>query len=266
MKKLIASILSAAMLITISGCSNGSDASGASDTSGVSGSGETSNDTVSISNPVKKTEDGDIDMEVALQYETDFEALKASLSEREVDLSQPVSLNARNNPKTMKIWNILKENYGKKMIAAQQLMNLSKQYEDRVYYNATEDIPAMKGFDFIFANGDNPDRGFVDAAIEWGKTSGGLVTFCWHWNVPRDVDNPDKGRAFYMDHDGVKIENWNALNATTPGTKEYEVVVHDIDLIASYLQELADYKAASMNLTAALEGYRWTVKGTEQMR
>lgn len=35
---------------------------------------------------------------------------------------------------------------------------------------------------------------------------------------------------------------------------------------ASYLQELADYKVASMNLTAALEGYRWTVKGTEQMR
>lgn len=232
MKKLIAAILSAAMLITISGCSKGSDAS---DTSG---SSETSDDTVSLSNPVKKTEDGDIDMEVAMQYETDFEALEASLAEREVDNSLPVSLNARNNPKTMKIWNLLKENYGKKMIAAQQLMNLSKQYEDRVYYNAVEDIPAMKGFDFIFATGNTPDRGFVDAALDWGKTSGGLVTFCWHWNVPRDVDNPDLGRAFYMNQDGVKIENWSALNATTPGTKEYEVAVHDIDLIASYLQEL----------------------------
>lgn len=235
MKKLIAAILSAAMLITISGCSNGSDASGSSGASGNSG---TSDDTVSISNPVKKTEDGDIDMETALKYETDFEALKASLAEREVDLSLPVSLNARNNPKTMKIWNILKENYGKKMFSAQQQMNLVTTNEDKVYYNAVEDLPAMKGFDFIFANGDTPDRGFVDAAIEWGKTSGGLVTFCWHWNVPRDVDNPDKGRAFYMDHDGVKIENWNVINATTPGTKEYEVVVHDIDLIASYLQEL----------------------------
>lgn len=237
MKKLIAAILSAAMLITISGCSNGSDASGASGASDASGS-ETSEDKVTIANPVKKTEDGDIDMEVALKYETDFDALKASLAEREVDNSLPVSLNARNNPKTMKIWNILKENYGKKMISAQQQMNLTTTNEDKVYYNAVEDLPAMKGFDFIFANGDNPDRGFVDAAIEWGKTSGGLVTFCWHWNVPRDVDNPSLGRAFYMDRDGVKIENWNVRNATTPGTKEYEVVVHDIDLIASYLQEL----------------------------
>ena len=35
---------------------------------------------------------------------------------------------------------------------------------------------------------------------------------------------------------------------------------------ADYLQELAAYKEASMNLTAALENYRWMVKGTEQMR
>lgn len=230
MKKLIASILSAAMLITISGCDGKSGASGDSGTS--------SDGAASLSNPVKKTEDGDIDMEAALKYETDFDALESSLAEREVDLSLPVSLNAQKNPKTMKIWNILKENYGKKMFSAQQQMNLVTTNEDKVYYNSVEDLPAMKGFDFIFANGDNPDRGFVDAAIEWGKTSGGLVTFCWHWNVPRDVDNPDLGRAFYMNQDGVKIENWSALNATTPGTKEYEVAVHDIDLIASYLQEL----------------------------
>lgn len=235
MKKLIASILSAAMLISMVGCGNNKSTSSGDETSDTS-------DTPSgaLSNPVKKTEDGDIDMEAALAYETDFDALEAELAEREVDVNLPVSLNARNNPNTMKIWELLRSVYGKQMIAGQMQMDLVKTPEDKVYYNATEDLPALKGFDFIFTTtgNDGGNRDFVDAALEWGTKSSGLVTFCWHWNVPRDVDNPSLGKAFYMDNDGVKIENWSALNATTPGTKEYEVAVHDIDLIASYLQEL----------------------------
>ena len=255
MKKFASIILSLAMILSITACDksgNGSDtpsdnsAGTSSDVGGENSGGESENNgnnggeenPNTLSNPVKKTADGDIDMEAALAYETDYEALVKSLSEREVDLSKPVSLNAQNNPETMKVWNYLKEGYGKQIISAQQQMNLQQVFEDKVYYNALEDLPAMKGFDFIFATGDNPDRGFVDAALEWGQESGGLVTFCWHWNVPRDVDHQDQGRAFYMDKDGVKIVNWNARNATIPGTKEYEVAVHDIDLVASYMQEL----------------------------
>lgn len=251
MKKFASIILSLAMILSITACDksgNSSDtpsdsSAGTSDVGGENSNGESENNggdegMNALSNPVKKTADGDIDMEAALAYETDFDALKKSLSEREVDLSQPVSLNARNNPETIKVWKYLKDGYGKQIISAQQQMNLQQTFEDKVYYNALEDLPAMKGFDFIFTTGINPDRGFVDAALDWGKSSDGLVTFCWHWNVPRDVDHPENGYAFYMDHEGVKITNWNALNATTPGTKEYEVVVHDMDLIASYLQEL----------------------------
>ncbi|MCM1165123.1 MAG: glycoside hydrolase family 26 protein [Lachnospiraceae bacterium] len=248
-KRTLALILAAVFALSLTACNNddpysdgvsdaysdlASDSADSSD--GESGSGEESS--APLSNPVKKTDDGDIDMEAALAYETDFEALKKSLSEREVDLSQPVSLNARNNPETMKVWKYLKECYGSKIISAQQQMDLKGTFEDKVYYNALEDLPAMKGFDFIFSTGSYVDRGFVDAAIEWGQKSDGLATFCWHWNVPVDVDNPDKGYAFYMNENGVKIENWSALNATTPGTKEYEIAVHDMDLIASYLQEL----------------------------
>lgn len=234
MKKIVAAVLSAAMLVSMSGCKNNSEGSNDSNTSGSVGG--------YLTNPVKKNEDGSINMEAALSYETDFEALEKELSEREVDASLPVSLNARENPNTMKVWEFLRSIYGKQMISAQQQMDLNKTYEDKVYYNATEDLPAMKGFDFIFTTtaNDGDNREFVDAALNWGTTSGGLVTFCWHWNVPRDVDHPDRGKAFYMEKDGVKIVNWNARNATTPGTKEYEVAIHDIDLIASYLQELEE--------------------------
>ncbi|MDE6726440.1 MAG: beta-mannanase [Oscillospiraceae bacterium] len=232
MKKLIASILSAAMLVSLAGCGDKGGGSNDSQTS------DTSEPTAQLSNPVKKTEDGDIDMEAALAYETDFDALVAELEEREVDVTQPVSLNARNNPNTMKVWELLRSNYGTKIFSGQQQRDIGNLYEDRVYYNATEDLPAIKGFDFIFSTGSYVNRDFIDGALEWGTKSGGLVTFTWHWNVPRDVDNPDKGHAFYMDNEGVKIINFNARNATTPGTKEYEVAVHDMDLIASYLQEL----------------------------
>ena len=222
MKKLIASILSAAMLVSMAGCGNSSESSG--------------------SHPVKKNEDGSINMEAALKYETDFEKLEKEFSEREVDLTLPVSLNARNNPNTMKVWEFLRSTYGKQIIAGQMQMDLSQTPEDKVYYNATEDLPALKGFDFIFTTtgDDGKNREFVDAAIEWGTTSGGLVTFCWHWNVPRDIDNPNLGKAFYKNESNTKalVENFDVMNATTPGTKEYEVAVHDIDLIASYLQEL----------------------------
>lgn len=226
MKKIIASILSAAMLFSMSGCKKDPSGDG----------------TTGLSNPVKKNEDGSIDMEAALAYETDFEALEKELSEREVDVTLPVSLNARNNPNTMKVWELLRSVYGKQIIAGQMQFDLNKTNEDKVYYNATEDLPALKGFDFIFTTTgeDGKNREFVDAALNWGTKSGGLVTFCWHWNVPRDIDDPSKGKAFYKNESSqpALVENFDVTNATTPGTKEYEVVIHDIDLIASYLQEL----------------------------
>lgn len=253
MKKFAAIILSLAMILSLTACDNkddayqsgvsgaisdlASDSSNGGESSGNSEDNGESNSNA-LSNPVKKTPEGDIDMEAAMAYETDFEALEKELTEREIDLSQPVSLNARKNPKTMEVWNYLKEGYGKRIISAQQQDNVVQTYEDKVYYNALEDLPAMKGFDFIHATGDTPNRAFVDAALEWGTENGGLVTFCWHWNVLRDADNPDQGRAFYMERDGVKIINWNARNVTVPGTKEYEVAVHDMDQVASYLQEL----------------------------
>ncbi len=254
MKKFASIILSLAMILSITACDksgNSSDvssdgSSGMSDVGGENsgGNGENSggeDNPNMLSNPVKKTEDGDIDMEAALAYETDFEALKKSLSEREVDLSQPVSLNARNNPETMKVWKFLKEGYGKQIITAQQQMDHRATFEDKVYYDAVEDIPAMKGYDFIFVTGINPNRGDIDAALKWATESNGLVTFTWHWNVPRDIDDPNSGVAFYgpeYSESDEKTRNFDPLKASTPGTKEYEVAVHDMDLVASYLQEL----------------------------
>lgn len=213
-KKITALSLAAAMLcVYLPGC-NGDGASGGK------------------SNPVAVDEFGDVDMEVALAYETDVDALVAELEAQEIDPAKPVSKNA--NKKTVEVFNFLRDNYGKNTITAQQMFN-TKQLEDAVYYKVAGDLPAIKGFDFIFCT-TSGDVTQVDDAIEWHTKSSGLITMTWHWNVPRDVDNPNLGKAFYSD----EIVNFSLVNAVTPGTKEYEVIIHDIDLIAIQLQRMEE--------------------------
>ena len=186
-----------------------------------------------LSNPIALNSEGDIDMDTALAYETDYEAMKAYLESREVDPTKPVSENAQTNEKTMEVWNYLRSVYGKQVITCQQMMG-NECYEDLVFYNATNDLTAMKGYDFIFCTGSYHSDDMIDEAIEWSKESGGLCAFTWHWNVPKDIDNPEGGYAFYTN----EITNFSQVNAVTPGTKEYETVIHDIDLIATKIQRM----------------------------
>ncbi len=239
MKKLFSAMLASVMLLSMAGCggsvaSSGGDSSASTPADGTSVSNTSDSapaDLSTLTTPVKLTEDGEIDMTVALQYETDFDALIASFNEREIDPSKPVSQNSNEN--TIGVFNYLRSIYGKKILSAQQMMG-NDCYEDIVYYNATGDLPAMKGYDFIFSVGSYTDNSMIDEAIEWHKESGGLACFTWHWNVPRDIDNPDMGTAFYQED----IINWSPLNAVTPGTKEYEQVIHDIDVVATQIQRM----------------------------
>ncbi len=230
MKKTISLILTAAMLLSITGCGGSSSSSAVTESTSATESVPVEPEKPK-SNPVALDENGEVDMEVALAYETDYEAVKAALEAKEVDPTKPVSENA--SERTKAVFDYLRSVYGKQMIATQQMMDTDA-HEDKVYYMAANDLPAMKGFDFIFATGSYLNDSMVDDAINWHKESGGLVTFTWHWNVPIDVDDPSKGYAFYQE----EIVNWNQLNAVTPGTKEYEVVIHDIDHIATKLQRL----------------------------
>lgn len=186
-----------------------------------------------LSNPIALNSEGDIDMDTALAYETDYEAMKEYFESREVDPTKPVSENAQTNEKTMEVWNYLRSVYGKQVITCQQMMG-NECYEDLVFYNATNDLTAMKGYDFIFCTGSYHSDDMIDEAIEWSKESGGLCAFTWHWNVPKDIDNPEGGYAFYTS----EITNFSQVNAVTPGTKEYETVIHDIDLIATKIQRM----------------------------
>lgn len=169
-------------------------------------------------------------------YATDIDALLAELDARTVDPSVPVSANI--NGETKAVFDFLRENYGEKILSGQQYMKPAQQ-EDLVYYGVTGDLPAIKGFDFIFStftDTTEANNEQVDMAIDWHVNSGGLVAMCWHWKVPKDVDNPKKGVAFYKS----EITNFSYINAVTPGTKEYEVVIRDIDTIAAQLRRMEE--------------------------
>lgn len=250
MKKFLSIMLAAAMALSLTACNNSSASSESSGSSGSSAaeipadSGAAastaesqapaeSGDGQLLSNPIALNSEGDIDMDTALAYETDYEAMKAYFESREVDPTKPVSENAQTNEKTMEVWNYLRSVYGKQVITCQQMMG-NECYEDLVFYNATNDLTAMKGYDFIFCTGSYHSDDMIDEAIEWSKESGGLCAFTWHWNVPKDIDNPEGGYAFYTS----EITNFSQVNAVTPGTKEYETVIHDIDLIATKIQRM----------------------------
>lgn len=247
MKKFLSIMLAAAMALSLTACNNSSassESSGSSAAESPADSGAAastaesqapaeSGDGQLLSNPIALNSEGDIDMDTALAYETDYEAMKAYFESREVDPTKLVSENAQTNEKTMEVWNYLRSVYGKQVITCQQMMG-NECYEDLVFYNATNDLTAMKGYDFIFCTGSYHSDDMIDEAIEWSKESGGLCAFTWHWNVPKDIDNPEGGYAFYTN----EITNFSQVNAVTPGTKEYETIIHDIDLIATKIQRM----------------------------
>ena len=247
MKKFLSIMLAAAMALSLTACNNSSassESSGSSAAESPADSGAAASTSESqataesgdgqlLSNPIALNSEGDIDMDTALAYETDYEAMKAYFESREGDPTKPVSENAQTNEKTMEVWNYLRSVYGKQVITCQQMMG-NECYEDLVFYNATNDLTAMKGYDFIFCTGSYHSDDMIDEAIEWSKESGGLCAFTWHWNVPKDIDNPEGGYAFYTS----EITNFSQVNAVTPGTKEYETVIHDIDLIATKIQRM----------------------------
>lgn len=228
MRRILAALLAISITLSLCACNGENNAS-----SGTNESSTPEQDSKPLSNPVAVDENGEVDMKVALSYETDIDALLKDLESREPDGSKPVSKNT--NPETLALFNYLKENYGKNMFAGQQYFQ-DGQYEQIVYYMETGDLPAIIGFDMIFSHGDQGiNDQHIEDAIKWHTEQNGIVAFCWHWKVPVDIGNDDiPGIAFYSD----EIKNFSLANAVTPGTKEYEVVIKDIDTIALKLQRL----------------------------
>lgn len=147
---------------------------------------------------------------------------------------------------TRQLMGYLVSQYGQKTLSGQhheQGHNLS--FPVQSYLEKSGGIvPAVRSSDFIdyspsrIQYGANP-RNETEESIQWAQQSGGVVSMMWHWNAPTDLINqPDKEwwRGFYSD--ATTFDLPGAL--ANPGSSDYQLLLRDIDAIATELQKFED--------------------------
>ncbi|GIO87116.1 hypothetical protein J25TS5_40480 [Paenibacillus faecis] len=182
---------------------------------------------------------------------------------------EPLLVHPDASPETRGLMRYLCSIYGRSMLTGQQIGVLSTPELDLIH-EVTGRYPAVAGFDFMNYSPSRVERGATcrdtDLAIDWWKNRGGIVTFCWHWNAPKDLIDlpPDRtwGSGFY-----TKATTFDVKKAmANTGSEEYRLILRDIDAIAVELKRLADARVPVLwrPLHEASGGwFWWGAKGPE---
>ena len=171
-----------------------------------------------------------------MKYTTNFDRLFKELDHKPAP-DKLVSKHPSEN--TVRLFEFLKSIYGKKHLSGQQYL-WSDELEDMVYYPLTGKLPAVRGYDFMGVSSCKKKDNQVDRAIEWATRCGGIVTMCWHWYAPNDMDDYSKGSAFYYkttEYD--QKTSFDITKAVTEGTKEYDFIIKEIDMVSAELARMA---------------------------
>ncbi|MBR5090712.1 MAG: beta-mannanase [Ruminiclostridium sp.] len=172
------------------------------------------------------------------EYITDLNELKRKLDSKPVIPGKLVS--EHSDEQTVKLYEYLLGIYGKRFIAGQQYLQ-SAELEDDVYFSVTGDLPAMRGYDLMDMDkkyGDDQVR----RAIKWAKETGCIITMCWHWYAPDDLNDPENccWSFYYKTTSYDHKTSFDILRAVEYGTPEYRFVVSRIDKAAAALKMFAD--------------------------
>jgi len=168
-----------------------------------------------------------LDVMTAAPFDTSLYDVKVGLSDAKA------STNAK------KIYQYLKDNYGKNIISGQYCDEGIFGHEMAVIWKATKKFPAMVGLDMIeyspsrVANGSQGKS--IDHAIQaWEE--GSLVTMCWHWNAPKDYLTGQWYSGFYKEHTNINLDKI----MSGQDQKGYDLLISDMDAIAKELTKLRD--------------------------
>ncbi len=152
-----------------------------------------------------------------------------------------VTENASDNAK--RLFSYMCDIYGKHILTGQQCDTGMLGWEMRMIADQTgEKYPAVLGMDMMDYSPSRVERGAnsnaTDLAIAYWEKCGGIVTFCWHWNVPSKYIRPNAEwyAAFYTENTTID------LSKVMSGQDQegYDLLVSDIDAIAVQLKKLED--------------------------
>lgn len=152
-------------------------------------------------------------------------------------------VNKNSTANTKKMYQFLKDSYGKYVITGQQCDGGINGNEFKAIKNLTGDYPALLGLDLMdytpsrTAFGESSSA--VEKAIEFAD-KGGIVTFCWHWNAPTEYLNSTANNSdgwwggFY-----TKSSNFDIAKVMNgQDAKGKKLIDRDIKEIAKQLKRL----------------------------
>ncbi|WP_303765854.1 glycosyl hydrolase [Ruminococcus flavefaciens] len=205
----------------------------------------------------------------------DYLTLKPA-SEKLTKLSPDRTLSNQNASDSAKrLYSYLCDTYGNHIIAGQQEycgehnynINADPTTKNYIVDNEAEfqyiekttgKQPAIRGIDLLAYNSTSTWRDHApERAIQWVNEYKGIATLTWHWNVP--LEKGSEETAFYVKSAAATYTTFSISKALEEGTWEHEVLLADIDVLATELKKLkeADVPVLWRPLHEAEGGWFW---------
>lgn len=173
-------------------------------------------------------------------------------------------INPNSTIETRSLMSFLVDHFGKAILSGQQGT------PDLPYIQSqTGKQPVVLGLDFMDYSPSRVEFGATseatDQGIDWWANHHGLVTFCWHWNAPKNLLNTPEHpwwSGFYTT--ATTFDLAYAMN--NPESEDYALILRDIDAIAVQLKRLQTAKVPVLwrPLHEAEGGwFWWGAKGPE---
>ena len=144
----------------------------------------------------------------------------------------------RLSPEASRVLDFIAQSQGRKALSATMANVTWNTAEADLVHEATGKYPAIIGLDYIDIYTDDDTaagayRPYDDFSVPQGWwDAGGLVTVCWHWNVPVA---PDSARLTFRPD-----TEFRTADMLKDGTWEHAVMAHDLGLVAKRLRQFKE--------------------------
>ena len=174
-------------------------------------------------------------------------------------------VNAKATAETKKLYQFLKDSYGKYVIAGQQCDGGIYGTEFSAIKAVTGKYPALIGLDMMDYTPSRTALGArstaVEKAIEFSN-KGGIVTFCWHWNSPteylKDGNDPENNNPRWWGGFYTRNTNFDIAKVMNgQDEKGKKLLDADIKEIAAQLKRLEGVPVLWRPLHEASGGWFW---------